>query len=140
MIAVRTLSLPNVIASHAILTPDAEAVICDSQRLTWKQLVDRINRVANALIAQGLRPGDKVATLLNNSMAQLELILGTIAARGVIVPLSELMASESLAAMLENSEAGYLFASEETRYRIEPVRSRLAGIEPRNFILIDETA
>ena len=140
MIAVRTLSLPNVIASHAILTPDAEAVVCDAQRLTWRQLVDRINRVANALLAQGLRPGDKVATLLNNSIAQLELILGTIAARGVIVPLSELMASESLAAMLENSEARYLFASEETRYRIEPVRSRLAGIEPRNFILIDERA
>jgi long-chain acyl-CoA synthetase len=140
MIAVRTLSLPNVIASHAILTPDAEAVICDAQRLTWKQLVDRINRVANALIGQGLRPGDKVATLLNNSIEQLELILGTIAARGVIVPLSELMASGSLAAMLENSEARYLFASEETRHRIEPISCRLAGIGPGNFILIDERA
>ena len=140
MITVRTLSLPRVIASHAFLTPNAEAVVCDAQRLTWKQLVDRVNRIANGLLAQGLRPGDKVATLLNNSVEQLELILGTIAARGVIVPLSELMASKSLAAMLKNSEARYLFASEETRHRIEPINSLLTGIEPKNLILIDKSA
>ena len=140
MITVRTLSLPHVIASHAFLTPNAEAVVCNAHRLTWKQLVDRVNRIANALLAQGLRPGDKVATLLNNSVEQLELILGTIAARGVIVPLSELMASESLAAMLQNSEARYLFASEETAHRIEPINSLLTGIEPKNLILIDKSA
>jgi acyl-CoA synthetase (AMP-forming)/AMP-acid ligase II len=103
-------------------------------------LISRINRVANALLAQGLQPGDKVATLLNNSIAQLELILGTIAARGVIVPLSELMASESLAAMLENSQARYLFASEETCHRIASIRQRLTGVEANKLILVDGRA
>ena len=89
----------------------------------------RMHQVGNALKAAGLRPGDKVATLINNSIELLEIMLGTIAAGGVIVPLSVLMARESLAGMVNNSQARFLFAADSTLALIEPIRERLEEIE-----------
>src|SRR5882672_9469716 len=111
MITTRAISLPQIIAAQAVWTPDAEAAVAGDRRLTWSQLITRVNQIANGLRADGLRRGDKVATLLDNSIELLELILGTMAAGGVIVPLSVLMAQDSLAAMIESSEARFLFAS-----------------------------
>ncbi len=137
MIAIRPLSLPNVIASHGVWTPDGEAVVCEDRRLTWRELTNHVNQVANGLMARGLRTGDKVATLLDNSIEMLEVILGTIAAGGVIVPLSALMARDALEKMIENSEAHFLFASSDTAHQINRLRGGLASIAPRDFILVD---
>ena len=71
MIEIRTLSFTQVMAHHARLTPDKIAVVCGAERRTWEQLVCRTNAIANRLIASGLRRGDKVATLLNNSTGSL---------------------------------------------------------------------
>ena len=121
MISVRPLCLTDVIARHAELSPEGEAVVCGQRRLNWSQLVGRMHQVGNALKAAGLRPGDKVATLINNSIELLEIMLGTIAAGGVIVPLSVLMARESLAGMVNNSQARFLFAADSTLALIEPI-------------------
>ena len=103
-------------------------MVAGERRLTWSQLITRVNQIANGLRADGLQRGDKVATLLDNSVELLELILGTIAAGGVIVPLSVLMAQDSLSAMIESSEARFLFASGDTVDQIEPIRKQLPGI------------
>jgi long-chain acyl-CoA synthetase len=138
MIETRALSLTDVIASHARWSPEAEAAVCGPNRRTWRQLIGRMHQVSNALLAAGLRPGDKVATLLNNSIELLEIMLGTIAAGGVIVPLSVLMAGDSLAVMIDNSEAKFLFAAKSTCGQIDPIRSTLARIEqPGGFIALD---
>ena len=137
MISVRPLCLTDVIARHAELSPEGEAVVCGQRRLNWSQLVGRMHQVGNALKAAGLRPGDKVATLINNSIELLEIMLGTIAAGGVIVPLSVLMARESLAGMVNNSQARFLFAADSTLALIEPIRERLEEIDANGFIAIE---
>lgn len=136
MITTRAISLPQVIAAHAVWTPDAEAVVASDRRLTWSQLITRVNQIANGLQADGLQRGDKVATLLDNSVELLELILGTIAAGGVIVPLSVLMAQDSLTAMIESSQARFLFVSGDTVDQIEPIRKQLPGMAAEHFFLI----
>ena len=133
----RLLSLPAVIASHAIWRPDAVAAICGDRRITWSKLIQRSNQVANALIASGLHKGDKVCTLLNNSVELLEIILGTIAAGGVVVPLSVLMARESLGAMIENAEACFLIVAPDTAFQIVPIRQSIK-IEPAKMLTVGE--
>jgi acyl-CoA synthetase (AMP-forming)/AMP-acid ligase II len=100
----------------------------------------RSNAIANRLLKCGLKRGDKVATLLNNSIVQLEVMLGTIAAGCVTVPLSVLMAKDSLATMINNSEAKILFASGETLEQVEPLRQSLKGIAADgDFISVDSS-
>ena len=47
--------------SAAKRNPDGEALVCGPQRLTWRTFDERVNRVANALLARGIRKGDNIA-------------------------------------------------------------------------------
>ncbi|HET8654325.1 MAG TPA: benzoate-CoA ligase family protein, partial [Longimicrobiaceae bacterium] len=66
---------------------DRLALVCDDERLTYAELDRRARRVAAALGAAGLRPGDRVAMLLPDSPALSAAFWGTVAAGGVAVPL-----------------------------------------------------
>ena len=52
------------------------AVVCDGRRQTHAELLDRAIRVANALRAAGVGPGDRVAMLGDNAFESLEQIAG----------------------------------------------------------------
>jgi acyl-CoA synthetase (AMP-forming)/AMP-acid ligase II len=56
--------------------------------LTWSELDRRTNRLARALTALGIRPGDRVATLLRNGREIVEAILATQKLGVVVCPLN----------------------------------------------------
>ncbi len=64
-----------------------EAVVHGETRLTFAEAWDRGLRLANALIALGLEPGDRVASLEDNSVRAADFFLAAAAANLVRVPL-----------------------------------------------------
>ena len=48
---------------------------CGQERLTYAELDGRVNRTANALLAAGVRPGERVATLLDSTLSVAEIYL-----------------------------------------------------------------
>ena len=111
MIDVRSLSIPHVLQLHAAATPSATAAISKRGHLTWRELMDRANRIANGLRRLGLEFGDRVVLLFDNSQELLELILGTMVS-GVVVPLSGLMTQEVVCRMTRASGARFIFAQD----------------------------
>lgn len=133
MIPVRSLSIPNVLQIHARTTPSAPAVVWDGGTTTWRDLLDRCNRIANGLKDLGLVRGDRVALLYDNSPELLELILGTMISGGVVVPLSGLMTQEIITRMLESSQSRFLFVQGRFKARFGSLDG-LGGIpKPRRF-------
>ena len=63
--------------------PDKSALIFGDTgaRLTYRELDERSNRVAQALWAWGLRPGDAVAAIMTNEERFFELFWGAIGNR-----------------------------------------------------------
>ncbi|MDP6691488.1 MAG: class I adenylate-forming enzyme family protein, partial [Alphaproteobacteria bacterium] len=120
--------LPEVWASHALYAPNKEAVICGEQRITWGQLDRDLNRIANALLAEGIGRGDKVAVLMSNSIAALETILGMVKAGACVVPLSGLLTGPQLAVLIDDADAVMLIASAEYQPVIEPHRQDLGKL------------
>ena len=55
-------------------------------RLTFEQLNERVNRVANMLLDHGIKRGDRVAILMMNSVEFVEVYLATAKIGGVVVP------------------------------------------------------
>ena len=55
------INLASVIEHQARLTPDNEAVICGTSRLTYSYINASANRVANGLREMGIKAGDKIA-------------------------------------------------------------------------------
>lgn len=87
---------------------DREALVCDGRRLTYREFSTRLEQLHGALIRVGLRPGDRVAMLLLNSIEFIELYCGVPMAGLVQVPLNFRWAEPELAYALADSGATVL--------------------------------
>lgn len=124
MIPVRPLSIPDVLQIHAVATPHAVAVVSGERKVSWADLINRCNRIANGLRGLGLAQGDRVALLFDNSVELLELILGTMISGGVVVPLSGLMADDVVLRMIAASGARFSFIQDRFRLRFATAEMR----------------
>ncbi|WP_409420634.1 amino acid adenylation domain-containing protein [Pseudaeromonas sp. ZJS20] len=61
-------SLSQLFEAQVSRTPDAEALVYEDQRLSYRQLNEAINRLAHLLLAQGVTAGDRVAVALPRSL------------------------------------------------------------------------
>ncbi len=101
--------LTTPLARLAARCGDGVAAIDGARRLTWSQLLARIEALAGALQADGLVPGDHVALLSRNSARMMEAIYGTLWAGGVACPLNTRLAEGDLRAQLAEAEPVILF-------------------------------
>ena len=127
--------LPQRLQHWANTQGDTPALYDESGMLTWRQLVNNVNQVANQLIDAGLQPGDTVTGLSENSARYLTLFLGTLTAGGCMVPLSGMAAGDTLALMINDCDTRFLFVSDKHRTLIDPLLGELANI-PQELSLI----
>ncbi len=88
---------------NAARFPDRAAVICRGSRLSWRELDQRVDRVAGALAAVGLKPGDRVALLLSNCSEFIELYFGISRAGMIAVPINYRLTPRETATILGSS-------------------------------------
>ena len=84
--------------------PDAVAIRCAEGTYSYGDLEAWSRSVASALLAQGLRPGDRVALPGVRSSTALATILGIVRAGGVYVPIDLTIPTNRRAAMLKDAE------------------------------------
>ena len=65
----------DIVERRVATTPDREAIRAGQNAWTWAQFDDRVRRAAGALLAAGIGPGDRIATLDKNHPSCLELTL-----------------------------------------------------------------
>ena len=126
---------PHVIPHWAKFNPKGVAVICDDESRTWPELERRTSKVANALIAAGVKKDVKVCLFMRNSMINFELFWGIVRSGGVIVALNPMMQGEALANMINKSDGVLLFTDADELPTIEPIADQLHHI-PRERIYV----
>ena len=84
MNAARQLTFGDLIRDHRRSYPRGSALVDGDARLTWAQVDERTNRLANALRDAGVGPGDRILWLGQNSFRVYEL-LGAAAKIGAMV-------------------------------------------------------
>src|SRR6266542_3060565 len=89
---------------------DREAIVHGRDRLTFAQAWERGCRLANGLIALGLRPGDRVAVLEDNSKEAGDFFLGAGIANLVRVPLYPRNARDAHLLVRDEGYEGWLAA------------------------------
>ncbi|MFV3073542.1 long-chain-fatty-acid--CoA ligase [Niveispirillum fermenti] len=104
-------TLPDLIAVHAAARPAATALIFDGRRTSYAGLDQMMGRLAGALIAAGIRPGDRIAYLGKNSDAYFILLLAAARVRAMVVPLNWRMAAAELAGLMADCTPSLLFAT-----------------------------
>ncbi len=90
--------------------PDRTAVITADERIDYRDLHDRALRLARGLHARGVRRGDRVAILLENSVATVVSVYGTLLAGAAFVVVHPQTKADKLAYLLNDAEAAALIA------------------------------
>ena len=104
-----------LLTKRAIINPDREAYI-DSKsglRLTFEELNERTNRLANSLLELGVSPGDRVALALMNSVEFVEAYFAIAKIGGIVVPLNWRLVADELEFILKDSGSKNLIFGEE---------------------------
>jgi long-chain acyl-CoA synthetase len=81
-------NLADVLLAPAARTPDAVALRAGTDAVTYRELEARAARVAGALRAEGVEPGDRVAIAGHNTVAFVASYLGALRVGAVAVPLN----------------------------------------------------
>jgi len=102
------LNLKEILAATASEVPGKTAIAHGSQKLTYEELEQASNRVANALIELGVEKGDHVAILLSHSPEWVINYFGIIKTGGVVVLLSTMLKAPELDSLLRDSDAKVL--------------------------------
>jgi len=131
------LNLGTLIPRHAQYRPDHEAVIFEDARLTYSQFNSRVNQLANALHAAGLGKGDKIATILPNCVAFLEILWAAARTGTVVVPLSPMLRGRGLQTLIQDSDSVMVVTVREMVEHMEPLRPALASVPADRYFLID---
>ena len=101
------------IRTNAAAHPEQVALVCGDTSVTWGAFDRRINRIANLLLAKGLRKGDNIAVISANSIAYAELFMGILRAGGCVTPLSSMASPDALQKMLTDCGAKAIFVAEQ---------------------------
>ncbi|WP_261567328.1 FadD3 family acyl-CoA ligase [Frankia gtarii] len=102
-------TIPAALAAAARRWPGDEAIVDGDIRLTFAGLADQAARVAAALVASDVRPGDRVAIWAPNIHEWVSTALGVYQAGAVLVPVNTRFKGPEAAAVLRSSGAEILF-------------------------------
>lgn len=129
-----------VVADHisraARCYPDHVAAICDGEQRSHREIDERSNRFANALLQRGLTAGERVVVLLDNSIRCIEVDFGLAKAALVRVSLNPRITAPELEYILKDAEPSAIVFGSNFAALIVPVFSRVAGI--RQIIRVAE--
>jgi fatty-acyl-CoA synthase len=102
------LTLGRWVRDRAAITPARIAIEHRGEQTTYAQLDARSERLADALVGLGLRPGDRVASLTRNRPEHVELFFACAKAALVLAPLSWRLVPAELSRQLEHAEPAAL--------------------------------
>ena len=140
-IATNALVLGRLLERHARYRPEHGAVVVgegpDACRLTYAEFNAYVNRWVNALAALGVARGDKVATILPNSLELLATYWACAKLGAAAVPLSPLLLAAGLASLLEDAKPRVVLSDSAFRPVLDDVRSSLGFTPAPSCVLVD---
>ncbi len=120
----RRFVLPEMLSRNARLRPDHTALIFEGASRSYAELDERSDRLAAALAARGVQPGDKVALLLYNGLEVVEAWFGCQKIGACPVPVNFRLVQEEVDYVLGNADAVGVIADERLAATAASARDR----------------
>jgi hypothetical protein len=124
-----SLSIDGLVHARAIETPERTALVCRGRSLTYRELDERVSRMAHLLQSRGIGPDERVAVLLDRELEMVVTLLAVIRSGGAYVPLDPEYPPQRLALMLEDSGARLGITQESRRAAAGNAKCEVVTIE-----------
>jgi amino acid adenylation domain-containing protein len=116
---------PQLFEAQVAASPDAIAVICDSQQLTYQQLNTRANVWARQLVELGVGAEMIVALVCDRNIEFLTAMLAVFKAGGAYLPLNPLHPEERTEQVLSQSQVPFVLTTSHWVSLLSPIAHRL---------------
>src|SRR5664279_3893218 len=112
--------------------PDRTALTDGGRRLTFTELERDANRFANYLVARGLKPGEKISTICNNSVEFVKALFGIHRAGLVWVPVNTMLGPTDMDYILDHAEVRFALIDDNLHAQAD----RRVALEKRGIDLV----
>lgn len=128
------MDIGSLLPRHARFRRDHVALVVGGERLRYGDMNAQVNRLANGLLAAGLRKGEKITTLLPNGK-ELMLMYWAAAKTGiVIVPSSTMLQDSGVATLLTDSDSVMVLAHVSFVDTLDRIRADIPDV--REVIIV----
>lgn len=111
-------TLPEALVHAHGHHPERPAIYYFDTAWSYDELVDRVARVAGALVERGMKPGDRVAVMLQNMPASVVIQMAVWALGGTVVPLNIMFQPREMAWQLADAEVKTLVMLASVAHRL----------------------
>ena len=132
------LNLGQILKINAKKFPDTIALKDKDRKFTYSAVNRRVNKLAHGLLSLGLKKGDKIAVLLENSIEIVEVYLATAKTGLVIVPINFRLVGAEIEYIANNSDAVAFIFQDEFISTVDDIKPNLNLIHPDRYIAVGE--
>ncbi|WP_041517884.1 plipastatin non-ribosomal peptide synthetase PpsC [Bacillus subtilis] len=125
----RNETISRLFEMQAEQTPNAVAIVSDTQVFTYEDLNSWANQIASVLQIKGVGPDSVVALLTGRTPELIAGMLGILKAGGAYLPIASDLPVERIAYMLSDSGAALLLQSEKTEKQLLDIECEQIIIE-----------
>jgi len=130
------MTFTELLVKYAKYIPDGIAIVQGDRSITWKQLNEQTNRLANAMLHLGITKGDKGVILTSNCIEFFELNFAMQKIGAVPIPINYRFLSNEIDYVVNNSDAALFAVSERFKGAVIEARPNLKKI--RNYVYIGD--
>lgn len=130
------LLIKNLFAAPAVNNPRQTIVYRDLQRFSYAEFKQRVCRLANALTAIGVKPGDTVAVMDWDSHRYLECFYAVPMLGAVLHTVNIRLSPEQILYTIDHAEDDYIFVNEEFLPLLEQIKGRIDTVKA--YILLQD--
>lgn len=119
-------TVPDIVRYWASRTPHKTALTRGTSERSYRELDERSNQIANAIVAAGARPGSSIGFLGKNAIEFFEVWFGATKAAGAIAPLNWRCTAAELTQLVDDAQPSVVFVSVEFADTMHEVQ-RMSG-------------
>jgi amino acid adenylation domain-containing protein len=128
-------STQEMFEAQVARTPNAVALSCGAERVTYDALNRRANRVARALVAEGVGPEVVVPVLAERGIAYWVNVLGVMKAGGAFLPLDPNHPARRWTQVLEQSRASIVLVQDSLECALRDGTVEMGDAQPRLVVI-----
>jgi amino acid adenylation domain-containing protein len=125
---------------YTVKTPNNLALVFKDETLTYQELNNRANQLANYLISVGVGPEIIVGICVDRSVEMIVGILGILKAGGAYLPLDPEYPEDRLSYMLEDADLNFLLLHKKTIHKISGGKATVVNLDTDQAVINRESA
>ena len=123
-------TIHGLFTKRALKMPEKLAVVCSDKKVTYGELEQMSNRIAQLLVCKGVKKSDFVAVMAKRSVEMIAAILGITKAGAALVPIDPAYSEERIKYMLDDCNVDVIITQKDYTHKATHITKRICLDSP----------